>query len=254
MRDATTMLRRNVKHSLRNPSAVLMTIGIPVFLLLLFVGVFGGTLNVGLGGGENGGKYIDYLVAGILIMTVGYGSSTTAMAVNQDMTAGIINRFRTMAISRTSVLTAHVIVSTVRTLISACLVICIALPLGFRPTGDPIRWLGVIGLLALITLALTWMAVAVGLVAKSAEATTPFLLIVQLLPFVSSAFVAPDSMSTPVRWFATHEPFTPMIDALRGLLLGTPVDDGGIAVAWGVGLTLVGYLWSRALFRRDPTS
>ncbi len=254
MSDAMTMLRRTTKHSLRNPSAVLMTIGIPVFLLLLFVGVFGGALKVGLGNSAQGDEYIDYLVAGILIMTVGYGSSTTAMAVNQDMTTGIINRFRTMAISRTSVLTAHVIVSTVRTLISAALVVGVALLMGFRPTADPIRWLGVIGLLALVTLALTWLAVAVGLIAKSAEATTPFLLIVQLLPFVSSAFVSPDSMSTPVRWFAEHEPFTPMIDALRGLLLGTPVDNGGTAVAWGVGLTVVGYLWSRALFRRDPRS
>jgi ABC-2 type transport system permease protein len=254
MSDAMTMLRRNTKHTLRNPSTVLMTIGIPVFLLLLFVGVFGGALNAGLGSSVRSDEYIDYLVAGILIMTVGYGSSTTAMAVNQDMTAGIINRFRTMAISRNSVLTAHVIVSTVRTMISAGLVVCVALLMGFRPTTDPLRWLGVIGLLALITLALTWLAVAVGLLAKSAEATTPFLLIVQLLPFVSSAFVSPDSMSAPVRWFAAHEPFTPMIDALRGLLLDTPVHNGGGAVAWAVGLTVVGYLWSRALFRRDPRS
>jgi ABC-2 type transport system permease protein len=252
MSDAITMLRRNTKHTLRNPSAVLMTIGIPVFLLLLFVGVFGGALNAGLGITAQGDEYIDYLVAGILVMTVGYGSSTTAMAVNQDMTAGIINRFRTMAISRTSVLTAHVIVSTVRTLISAGLVVSVALLMGFRPTTDPIRWLGVVGLLALFTLALTWLAVAVGLVAKSAEATTPFLLIVQLLPFVSSAFVSPETMSAPIRWFAAHEPFTPMIDVLRGLLLGTPINNGGAAIAWGIGLTLAGYLWSRALFRRDP--
>jgi len=254
MTDAVTMLRRNAKHALRNPSAVIMTIGLPVLLLLLFVGVFGGALNAGLGPVPQGGDYIDYLVAGILLMTVGYGSTTTALAVNSDMTEGIINRFRTMAISRTSVLTAHVIVSTVRTLISAVLVIGVALLLGFRPTGDPVQWLAVMGLLALVAFALNWLAVAVGLLARTAEGTSPFVLVVQMLPFLSSAFVSPDSMSAPVRWFAANEPFTPIIDTLRGLLFGTS-DNGTavLAVAWCLGLALAGYLWARALFRRDPS-
>lgn len=253
MSDAVTMLRRNAKHTLRNPGAVIMTIGMPVVLLLLFVGVFGGALNVGPL--PRGGDYIDYLVAGILLMTVGYGSTTTALAVNSDMTEGIINRFRTMAISRTSVLTAHVVVSTVRTLVSAILVIGVALLLGFRPTGDPVRWLAVFGLLALVSFALNWLAVAVGLLARTAEGTSPFVLVVQVLPFLSSAFVSPDSMSAPVRWFAAHEPFTPITDALRGLLLDTPVNDSGVlAVAWCVGLAVAGYLWARSLFRREPRS
>ena len=253
MTDAVTMVRRNTKHALRNPSAVIMTIALPVLLLLLFVGVFGGALDVGPGSIPRGGDYIDYLVAGILLMTVGYGSTTTAMAVNRDMTEGVINRFRTMAISRAAVLTGHVVVSTVRTLVSACLVVGVAMLLGFRPTGDPVRWLAVLGLLALVALALSWLAVAVGLLARTAEGTSPFVLVVQVLPFLSSAFVSPDSMSAPVRWFATHEPFTPVIDTLRGLLLGTPVEDGAVAVAWCVGLALVGYAWARALFRRDPS-
>lgn len=252
MSDAVAMLGRNVKHSVRNPGAVIMTIGMPVVLLLLFVGVFGGALNVGPL--PRGGDYIDYLVAGILLMTVGYGSTTTALAVNRDMTEGIINRFRTMAISRASVLTAHVVVSTVRTLVSAGLVIGVALLLGFRPSGDPVRWLAVVGLLTLVALALNWLAVAVGLLARTAEGTSPFVLVIQVLPFLSSAFVSPDSMSAPVRWFAAHEPFTPITDAVRGLLLATPVEDSGVlAVAWCVGLALAGYLWARALFRREPS-
>jgi ABC-2 type transport system permease protein len=254
MSDALTMLRRNVRHTLRNPGAMIMTIGLPVVLLLLFVGVFGGALNAGLGSALHGGDYVDYVVAGVLLMTVGYGASTTALAVNRDMTAGIIARFRTMAISRASVLTGHVIASTVRTVLSTALVVGVALLLGFRPAAGPLRWLAVLGLVALLALALTWVAVAIGLLARTAEGTSPFVLVVQLLPFLSSAFVSPASMSAPVRWFAAHEPYTPIIDTLRGLMLGTPVHaDGVIAVAWCVGLALAGYLWARVLFTRDPS-
>ena len=254
MTDAATMVRRDFRHTLRNPGAMIMTIGMPVVLLLLFVGVLGGALHAGLGPASHGDDYINYVVAGILLMTVGYGSTTTALAVNRDMTEGIIARFRVMAISRASVLTGHVVGSTARTLVGAGLVIGVAMLLGLRPAGDPVRLLAAAGLLALVTLALTWLGVAVGLVAKTAEGTGPFTLIVQLLPFLSSAFVPPDSMSGPVRWFAAHEPFTPITDTLRGLLLGTPVGDRGlVAVAWSVGLALVGYLWARALFRRDPS-
>jgi ABC-2 type transport system permease protein len=254
MTDALTMLRRNARHTLRNPSTVIMTVAMPVIVLLLFVGVFGGTLHAGLGqSASHGHAYIDYAVAGVLIMAVGYGASTTAMSVNQDMTSGVIARFRTMAISRTAVLTGHVIVSVVRTVLSTALVVGIALALGFRPTSNPLHWLAVIGLMTLLALALTWVAVAIGLLAKSVEGTSPFIMVVQLLPFLSSAFVATNSMSSAVRWIATNEPFTPIINTLRDLLLDTPVkDNGAIATAWCVGLALVGYLWSKALFRRDP--
>jgi ABC-2 type transport system permease protein len=176
------------------------------------------------------------------------------MAVNRDITTGVIARFRTMAISRTSVLTGHVLGSTIRTLVSAVLVMGVAVALGFRPAADPVRWLGTIGLLALLTVALTWLGVAVGLGAKTAEGVAPFTLVVQVLPFLSSAFVPPESMSGPVRWFAGHEPFTPIIDTLRGLLLATPIGiDGVVAVVWCAGLAVAGYLWARALFRRDPS-
>jgi ABC-2 type transport system permease protein len=253
MSDAITMVRRNVRHTVRNPSAVIMTIALPVVLLLLFVGVFGGTLNAGFGAARTSDDYINYLVAGVLIMTVGYGATTTALAVNRDMTAGIISRFRTMAISRGSVLTGHVVGSAVRTLLSAVLVVVVALGLGFRPGGDILGWLGAAGLLALLTIAMTWLGVAVGLAAPTAEGTGPFTLVTQLLPFLSSAFVPPDAMSGAVRWFSAHEPFTPIIDSLRGLMLGTPVGhDGAIAVVWCLVLAGVGYAWARLLFRRDP--
>lgn len=252
MNDAMTMLRRDFRHTLRNPGTMIMTIGLPVILLLVFVGVFGGALKAGLGPLADGRDYIDYVVPGILLMTVGYGSTTTAMAVNRDMTEGVIFRFRTMAISRASVLTGHVVGSTIRTLVSTVLVIGVAVLMGFRPVGDPLRLLATFGLIALFTLALTWLGVAVGLLARTAEGTAPFTLVIQLLPFLSSAFVTPETMSAPVRWFAAHEPFTPVIDTLRGLLLGTPVDDAAVAVAWCVGLALAGYLWAKALFRRDP--
>jgi ABC-2 type transport system permease protein len=253
MTDAATMLRRNLRHTVRNPSAIIMTTAMPVLLLLLFVGVFGGALDAGLGAGRNGADYIDYVVPGVLIMTVGYGAGTTALAVNRDMTAGIIARFRTMAIRRSSVLTGHVLGSTARTLLGAVLVVAVALGLGFRPGGDALGWLGAAGLIALLTVALTWFGVAVGLASPTPEGTGPFTLVVQVLPFLSSAFVPPDSMSGAVRWFAAHEPFTPIIDSLRGLMLGTPVGrDGVTAVVWCLVLTAAGYAWARLLFRRDP--
>jgi ABC-2 type transport system permease protein len=239
--DSATMLRRNLRHTLRYPVTMLMSLGVPILLLLLFVGVFGGALGAGLGGASHGGTYIDYVVPGSLLMTVGYGSSTTALAVNKDMTEGIIARFRTMAISRTSVLTGHVVAAVARTMVSIGLVIGVALLLGFRPAADPAGWLAAIGDITLLVLALTWPAVAIGLLAKNPEGTSSFTLI------------APDSMSGAVRWFAENEPFTPIIDTLRGLLMGTPIGSSAIiAVAWCAGLALAGYLWARALFNRDP--
>jgi ABC-2 type transport system permease protein len=251
LRDSATMVRRDFRHTLRYPNTVVMSLGVPALLLLLFVGVFGGALTPGVGGGH----YIDYLVPGILLMAVGYGSSTTALAVNGDMTEGIIGRFRTMAISRTSVLTGHVVGAVVRIMASVVVLVGVALLLGFRPTAGPPGWLAAAGLMVLLVLALTWLAVGIGLLARNPQGTSAFVLVVQVLPFMSSAFVPTGSMSTAVRWFAQHEPFTPIIDTLRGLLLGTPTDGSAVAaVAWCAGLALAGYLWSMALFRREPRS
>ncbi|TCO50892.1 ABC transporter permease [Actinocrispum wychmicini] len=250
--DSMTMVRRNFRHTVRYPSTMIMTLMMPTLLLLLFVGVFGSALNAGMSGGH-GGDYINYVVPGILLMTVGYGASSTALGVNTDVTEGIIARFRTMAISRASVLTGHVVGATVRTMAGATLLVGVALLLGFRPTAGFVDWLAVAGVMVLLALALTWLAVAIGLMAKNAQGTSGFVMIVQVLPFLSSAFVSTDAMSGAVRWFAENEPFTPIIDTLRGLLLGTSIGNSGIvAVVWCVGLAFVGYLWARALFKRDP--
>jgi len=250
--DCATMVRRNVRHALRYPGMIIMSGVVPVLLLLLFVGVFGGALRTGIGSGSHG-AYVNYVVPGILLMTVGYGSSMTAMAINRDTSHGIIARFRTMAISRASILTGHVVVAMIRTMVSVVLVLTAALLLGFQPTTDPGRWIAGFGLIALIALALTWLAIPIGLAAKTAEGIGPFTLIIQILPFISSAFVPANSMSGPVRWFAQHEPFTPIIDAVRGLLMGTPIGNTATtAAAWCAGLALTGYVWARILFSRDP--
>jgi ABC-2 type transport system permease protein len=250
VRDSATMTLRSLRHVLRYPVTLVVAVGVPVLLLLLFIGVFG-ALKAGLGTGSHV-SYIDYVMPGIIVMTAGYGSSVTAQAVNRDSTEGIIARFRTMAISPASVLNGHVVSALARTLVSAALVVGVAIGLGFRPTADAGRWLAAAGVTVLLVLALTWLAVPFGLAAKTAEGLSGFILIVQLLPFISSAFVPPGQMSGSVRWFAAHEPFTPVINTLRGLLTGTA--SGGTALAavvWCAGLALAGYLWARVLVRRD---
>jgi ABC-2 type transport system permease protein len=249
-RDSATMTRRSLRHVLRYPITLVVAVAVPVLLLLLFVGVFG-ALKAGLSAASHI-SYIDYVMPGIIVMTAAYGSSVTAQSVNRDSTEGIIARFRAMAISPASVLTGHVVSALVRTLVSVALVIAVAIGLGFRPDADAGRWLAAVGITALLALALTWLAVPFGLVSKTPEGLSGFILVVQLLPFISSAFVPPGQMSGSVRWFAAHQPFTPVIDTLRGLLTGTPIGDSALAaVVWCAGLALAGYLWARALSRRD---
>jgi len=245
LRDSATMLRRDARHSLRNLSMTLSGLLTPIVTLVLFVYVFGGTLGAGLGGVVHGGAYINYVAPGIILMTVGSGCATTAINLCMDMNEGIIARFRTMAISRASVLTGQVLGSLIRTMISVGLVIGVALLIGFRPSAGPVAWIAALGVIALFTLALTWMGVVFGLVGKTPAGANSLSLIFQLLlPFTSSAFVRPDSMPVGVRWFAEYQPFTPVIDTLRGLLLGTPIGNSAIlAVAWCCFLTLLGYLW-----------
>ncbi len=247
LRDSATMLRRDVRHSLRYLPMTLSGILTPTIMLLLFVYFFGGTLGAGLGDGA----YIDYVAPGIIIMAVGSGCATTAINLCTDMSEGIIARFRTMAIARASVLTGQVLGSLIRTMISIGL-IRIALLVGFRPSAGPVAWIAALGVIALLTLAVTWMGVAFGLVGKTPAGANSLSLIFLLLAFTSSAFVRPDSMPVGVRWFAEYQPFTPVIDTLRGLLLGTPIGNSAIlAIAWCIGLSLIGYLWARAVYNRN---
>jgi ABC-2 type transport system permease protein len=252
--DSATMLRRNLRHMIRYPSLSLMLAGMPIIFLLLFVYVFGGTLGAGIGGASGGrAEYVNYVAPAIILMTVASGATGTAISVAMDMTEGIIARFRTMAIARVSVLTGHVVGSLIQTMLGIGLVVGVALLVGFRPTAGPVEWLGVVGVLAMVTFALTWLSVALGLVTKTVESASNLPMPLTLLPFLGSGFVPTDSMPGGLRWFAEYQPFTPIIETLRGLLMGTPIGNSAtLAVAWSAGIALVGYLWSKKLFARDP--
>jgi ABC-2 type transport system permease protein len=254
MRDSMTMVRRSLKHMLRYPVLTLMVAGIPVVILLMFVYVFGDTMGAGLVGVSGGrADYVNYLAPGILLLAVAGSAQGTAISVAIDMQEGIIARFRTMAIARVSVLTGHVVGSVIQTMLGLGLVIGIALLVGFRPTADLVEWIAVTGLLVLVALALTWLSVALGLAAKSVETASNTPMFLMLLPFLGSGFVPTDGMPVGLRWFAEYQPFTPFIETLRGLLLGTPIGSSAVvAVAWFVPITLAGYLWAKKLYNRDP--
>ena len=252
--DSSTMLRRQMRHMIRYPSLTVMLVGMPVVFLLLFVYVFGGTLGAGLGGVAGGrSAYLEYVVPGILLMTIAGGAQGTAISVAMDMTEGIIARFRTMAISRASVLVGHVVGSLIQTMISMVVVLGVALLIGFRPSAGPPGWIAAIGLLVLTTFAVTWLSVAFGMVSKSVETASNIPMLLMLLPFLGSGFVPTDSMPAGIRWFAEYQPFTPIMETLRGLLMGTPIGNSGIlAVAWCMAITLFGFVWSVRLYERNP--
>ena len=254
--DSATMLRRQLRHMVRYPSLTLIVVGMPVVFLLLFVFVFGGTLGSGLAGtaGTSGGgraAYLEYVTPGILVMPIAAIVQGTAISVAMDMTGGIVARFRTMSISRASVLTGHVLGSMVQAAIGLAVVLGVAALLGFRPSAGPMEWLGVIGLLAAASFALIWLSVALGMVSDSVETASNLPMPLILLPFLGSAFVPTDSMPGPLKLFAEYQPFTPIIETLRGLLTGTSFgNDGLVAVAWCAGIAAVSYLWAMRLYER----
>ncbi len=252
--DAMTMLRRQLRHLQRYPSLTGILIAMPVIFLLLFVYVFGGTLGAGLGGPSGGrGEYVNYVTPGILMIVIAGGAQGTSLLIGRDMEEGIIARFRTMAIARGAVLTGHVVSSVLQTAFGSAVLVGVALLVGFRPTAGAAGWLAAAGIILLTGFAISWLSVALGLSARTAEAASNLPMPLTLLPFLGSGFVPTYSMPVVLRWFAEYQPFTPIMQTLRGLLLGTPIGHNAeIAVAWCAGIAIVGYLWARRLYRRDP--
>ena len=250
LRDTSTMLRRDIKQEMRDKVAVFAIIGIPVLFLLLFVYAFGGALedSVKLAGAPS---YVDYVLPGLIIMTAAAGLIGISTQTSVDMTAGIIDRFRTMAIFRPSILIARVVASTLQTLASMVVVFGIAFAVGFRSNATVMDWIATAGLLAFITFTLAWLGLAFGLAAKTVASASngPFPLI--LLPLVGSGIVPTSTMPAGLRYFAEYQPFSPMINTLRGLLLGTPIGWSWlIALTWCAGLGLLGVVWSISVFNR----
>ena len=254
MRDSTTMLRRNLRRTIRYPAAAASTVLLPVIFLLLFVYVFGDTMGAGLAGGGRA-EYLDYITPAIFLLAVAGASQGAAISVALDMQEGIVNRFRTMSISRASVLTGHVAGSLLSTMAAIVLVAGIALALGFNPAASATDWVLAFGLLALSAFAVIWLSVALGMVTKSVETASNLPMPLVLLPFLGSAFVPTESMPAGLRQFAEWQPFTPAIETVRGLLVGGAIGRQGFAVvAWGAAIALAGYLWSRRLYNRDRTN
>jgi ABC-2 type transport system permease protein len=238
------MLRRNLTHTRRNPMVLFNAVLFPVVIMLLFVKVFGGAFSVG-------GAYVDYATPGMLVMAVAYGLGATAMAVHDDMAKGVINRFKVMDVSRGAVLTGQVVVTTVRCLVANAAIVGVAFAMGFDPRAGVLDWLGVVGLVVLLSFATGWLTIALGLAAKSVESAGLTSVPLVMLPFLSSAFVPADTMGAGVRQFAEYQPFTPIIETLRGLLAGHPSGgDALAAVAWCAGLSVVGYLWAVSSFKK----
>jgi ABC-2 type transport system permease protein len=253
LRDSMTMLRRNLKHMRRYPSVSVLVVGIPVVLLLLFVYVFGGTLGAGLAGSGGRSAYVNYVTPGIILIAIAGVAQGTAISVSMDMAEGIMARFRTMGIARSAVLSGHVLGSTILTLVGLVAVVGVAVLVGFRPNASVVEWLAVCGLLTLLALAVTWLSAALGLWSKSVETASNVAMPLMLLVFVGSGFVPTDSMPGALRVFAEYQPFTPVIETVRGLLTGTAIgNDGLAAVVWCLAIGVVGYRWATRLYDRDP--
>ncbi|MFB9908836.1 ABC transporter permease [Allokutzneria oryzae] len=238
------MLRRNFKHIARNPTSVFNAVLMPVVVMLMFVYMLGDAFSVGV-------DYVDYATPGLLLMAVCYGLGSVATSVSSDMTKGVINRFKVMDVSRGAVLTGHVIASVLTNLVAVAAIIGVAFLLGFSPSASFLGWLGVIGVVVLLGFAAGWLTVALGLAAKSPETAGLASVPLVMLPFFSSAIVPAEKMGPGLREFAEYQPFTPIIETLRGLLDGAPATGDVIAaLAWCVGIALVGYLWASSTFTK----
>mgnify|MGYP003430174914 FL=1 len=243
--DTTVLTGRSMKHILRSPDTIITTVVTPIALMLLFVYVLGGAINTG---SQN---YVDYMLPGILLITIASGIAYTAFRLFTDLQGGIFERFQSMPIARASTLWAHVLTSLVANLLSLVIVVGVALVMGFRSGAGVLPWLGVTGILVLFTLALTWLAVIAGLTAKTVDGASAFSYPLIFLPFISSAFVPTTTMPGPVRWFAENQPVTSIVDSIRALLAGAPVgSELWVALAWCTGILIVAFALARRIYRR----
>jgi len=242
--DSRIMLRRNFKHILRNPVTIFNGAVMPVVIMLMFVYVLGNAFNVGE-------RYVEYVTPGMILLAITYGLSATAISVNSDMAKGVINRFKVMNVSRGAVLNGHVTATVLSSSVAIAAIIGMAFALGFRSPATPLDWLGAIGVIVATAFAAAWLTVALGMAAKTPQSASLGVVPLLLLPFLSSAIAPAATMGQGFRQFAQYQPFTPIIESLRGLLAGTP--SGGYAaaaLAWCAGIALAGYLWSRATFSK----
>lgn len=242
--DAGIMIGRSLRHASRALDTLLVGVLLPVLLLLLFVYVFGGAI-------APEGSYVTYVVPGIVLLCAGYGAAGTAVPVANDMTTGAIDRFRSLPILRSAVLIGHVMASVARNLFSTMLVLAVAFVIGFRPVASPLDWLLALAVLTLFVLGMSWVAVCFGLLASTSEGASTFSFVILFLPYLSSAFVPVHTMPAALRGFAEHQPLTPVIETLRGLMIGTPVaTEAMTAVAWFGGILVVAYVTAGVLFKR----
>jgi ABC-2 type transport system permease protein len=245
--DGWTLTQRKLKHIFRNADSLLMSIGLPVILMLMFVYIFGGAI-------ETGTAYINYVVPGVIITCVAYGSSLIAIDVTQDKVGGLFERFRSMAILPSSLLAGHVVGGMVRNLLATTITFLVAVLIGFRPNAGLLEWIGVIGVLALFTLSISWLFVLFGLIVKSVDTANAATFPMLFLPYISSAFVPTETMPAWLHAFADNQPLTPLIETLRGLLTGTPIHNNlWLTIAWFGGLLIISFLLATIVFKRQKS-
>ncbi|MET9230768.1 ABC transporter permease [Lentzea sp. NPDC003310] len=243
MTASLTMVGRSIRLSRRNLDLVIMAIVLPVLMMALFVYVFGGAISPTQ-------SYVDYVVPGILVLCTGYGATSTAMSVTDDMRKGVVDRFRSMPISGFSVLTGHVVASVARNALATSAVVLVALLMGFRPSASAGSWVLAMGLLALYVLALSWLAAGFGVIARTVESASLLGFFMLFVPYLSSAFVPVATMPSWLRAVSEHQPITPVIETVRALLNDQPVTSGWLALAWSGGLLLAAFGWATWLFSR----
>jgi ABC-2 type transport system permease protein len=241
--DGVAMVTRGLRLSLRNVDGLITALALPVMLMLLFVYLFGGAIATGT-------RYVDYVVPGVLLVCAGFGAASTAVSVSHDLTSGIVDRFRSMDVRGESFIGGHVVASVARNVVSTALVFAVAFAIGFRSSAGVLAWLGALGVLTLFVLALSWLSAALGIMARSPEAANGMTFLIGFLPYPSSAFVPIHTMPSWMQGVASNQPITPVVDTIRGLLVGGPVGASAWhAVAWSLAIMAASVVLAAALFR-----